>query len=389
MNILFLLRLWPIYGGGETVTICLANEMVKRGWNVSVVFFKHTERMQMPFIDDRIQRLYLSGIDCNEFIMNPRDANRAQDAVIEYVRSNNIEFIINQWWIASYITRLKAETGAKLITCLHQAFYTPVLDQKGFKGYVRRLLKPIYVQWRKKSNVKSVMRFLPYVDKYVFLSPAFQHQFEEFAHYNNSNSKLDSIPNPTVFTHIISEQDYVLKEKAVLIVARMLEGQKRLTRALRIWKRIEAHSYSADWHLQMVGEGPDLPMYKQMAADLGLKRISFEGFQQPLEYYKKAMIFLMTSQFEGFAMTLVEAQQQGCVPVVMDSFLSLHDIIIDKENGIITSNLDEVSFAHAVLKLMSDAQLRDKLAKCGMQTCLRFSVEKIVDRWNILLKGIK
>lgn len=27
MNILFLLRLWPVYGGGETVTICLANEL--------------------------------------------------------------------------------------------------------------------------------------------------------------------------------------------------------------------------------------------------------------------------------------------------------------------------------------------------------------------------
>ena len=31
MNIAFLLRLWPVYGGGETVTISLANEMVKRG----------------------------------------------------------------------------------------------------------------------------------------------------------------------------------------------------------------------------------------------------------------------------------------------------------------------------------------------------------------------
>ena len=31
MKIAFLLRPWPIYGGGETVTITLSNEFVKRG----------------------------------------------------------------------------------------------------------------------------------------------------------------------------------------------------------------------------------------------------------------------------------------------------------------------------------------------------------------------
>lgn len=48
MNILFLLRLYPVYGGGETVTLCLANEMVKRGWNVSILYFKENTRKQFP-----------------------------------------------------------------------------------------------------------------------------------------------------------------------------------------------------------------------------------------------------------------------------------------------------------------------------------------------------
>ena len=43
MNILFLQRLWPVYGGGETVTITLANEMVLRGWNVGVLYFKQNK----------------------------------------------------------------------------------------------------------------------------------------------------------------------------------------------------------------------------------------------------------------------------------------------------------------------------------------------------------
>lgn len=38
MNIVFLLRPWPVYGGGETVTIALANEFVKRGHIVHVLY---------------------------------------------------------------------------------------------------------------------------------------------------------------------------------------------------------------------------------------------------------------------------------------------------------------------------------------------------------------
>lgn len=54
MNILFLLRLWPVYGGGETVTICLANEMVKRGWNVGVAYFKESMKENLLEISPKV-----------------------------------------------------------------------------------------------------------------------------------------------------------------------------------------------------------------------------------------------------------------------------------------------------------------------------------------------
>ena len=38
MNILYVMRYWPVYGGGETITVTLANEFVKRGHSVYVVY---------------------------------------------------------------------------------------------------------------------------------------------------------------------------------------------------------------------------------------------------------------------------------------------------------------------------------------------------------------
>lgn len=388
MNILFLLRLWPVYGGGETVTICLANEMVRRGWQVTVAYFKDTTREQMPFIDSRIKTLHVEDIDCDEFMQAKADSDKAQDAAIEYIKKNNVDVVINQWWLPYYISRLKKETKAKVISCLHQAFFTPILDEKGIKGYSKRLFRPIYESWKKRDKVRDVMSYLPYVDRYVFLSPHFQHQFESFAHYVNYEGKLDAIPNPTVYNSIITEEKFRKKENIVLLVGRMLEGQKRITRALRIWELVQQSDVAKSWRFVIVGDGPDLPMYKQIAADLKLERISFEGYQQPLPYYEKSRIFLMTSQFEGFGMTLVESQQQGVVPMVMDSFLSLHDIVKSGINGIIVPNRDEQAFATALIGLMGDKPRLDAIAHRGMETCQEFSVSKVVDRWEKLINEI-
>ena len=76
MNITFLLRLWPVYGGGETVTICLANEMIKRGWNVSVLYFKNNTRPDLPFIDPAVKAVQIPDIRCDEFTTRFPDADK-------------------------------------------------------------------------------------------------------------------------------------------------------------------------------------------------------------------------------------------------------------------------------------------------------------------------
>lgn len=383
MNVLFLLRLWPVYGGGETVTICLANEMVRRGWHVSVAYFKDSIKKNLLEISPKIKSFKIEGVDCDEFTASKNDAQKVQDSIIPYIESEQIDVVINQWWPSCYIDRLKTETTAKVITCLHQAFYTPILDGRGIKNKVKLCFRSVYEHYKKKNAVNSVKEFLPYVDKYVFLSPAFQKQFEDYAHYEDEQNKLASIPNPLVYSVELSKDELENKENMVLLVGRMLEGQKRITKAIKIWSEIEKDHSLDNWKFVVVGEGPDLPAYKQLAGQLGLKRISFEGYQNPLSYYKRAKIFMMTSAFEGFPMTLVEAQQCGVVPVVMDSFLSLHDIIVNDVNGIIVNNDDFGTFVRRMKYLMKRNNIAS-LAINGIKDCSTYSVQSIIDEWYTL-----
>ena len=384
-NILFLLRLWPVYGGGETVTICLANEMVKRDWNVHVLYFKHQTREKLPFIDSRIKSCQIENVDCDEFNFSVKSSIKAEQYAIAYIKQHAIDCVIDQWWPVEYIKHIKDETGVKMVKCLHQAFYTPKLEAPGGKAAVKRIFQSLYIPYKKKQVVNKTNSFLPYVDKYVFLSSAFQRQFEEFSKCKENNN-LDSIPNPLVFENKISEEEFAQKENIVLLVARMLESQKRITAAIKAWANIEKRN--ENWKFVIVGEGPDLNNYRNLVASLNLKNVHFEGFQDPLPYYKSAKIFVMTSYVEGFGMTLVESQQYGVVPVVMDSFLALHDIIEDGYNGLITPNGDVKQYSEALDSLMNDETRRCKLAKNGLVSCERFKVTKVVDSWEKLFDSI-
>lgn len=389
MNIIFLLRLWPVYGGGETVTICLANEMVKRGWNVSIAYFKDNVREDLPFIDQNVEAVKIDGIDCDEFHYSTSDASNVATRLTDIVNEKSIDVVINQWWPVEFIKDLKQNIpSVKVIKCFHTALFTPT-NSTGVKGMLKTIFKPFYEAIKKKNALNQVDEFLPFVDKYVFLSPAFQRQYEFYSKRTELwQGKLDSIPNPLVFETEISDEAFQQKENTVLVVGRMLEGCKRISLIIKAWSEIEKHEDAASWKLKIVGEGPNLDDYKRLAKKLELKRISFEGFQQPLSYYKKAKIFLMTSAFEGFGMPLVEAQQMGVVPVVMDSFLSLHDIVKDRENGLIVANEDLQGFVDAVLKLMKDDEKRIELAKKAMTTCWLFRPKNIVDRWERLFSNI-
>ena len=68
MKIIFLHRVWPAYGGGETVTVCLANEMIKRGFKVHVAYLKDSpEGKSRPYIDNHLICHRIENVRFDEF----------------------------------------------------------------------------------------------------------------------------------------------------------------------------------------------------------------------------------------------------------------------------------------------------------------------------------
>ncbi|MEO5139989.1 glycosyltransferase, partial [Bacteroides ovatus] len=118
------------------------------------------------------------------------------------------------------------------------------------------------------------------------------------------------------------------------------------------------------------------------------KRQGYVGrSKNPQKLYQESKIFMMTSNFEGFGMTLTEALQNACVPFVFNTFSSLHDIIESDYNGFIIPAKDEILYATKMIEFMQGKN-QDKYAVQALESSRKFSIENIGLQWIHLLNEL-
>ncbi len=90
----------------------------------------------------------------------------------------------------------------------------------------------------------------------------------------------------------------------------------------------------------------------------------------------------MTSLFEGFPMTLIEAQQFGSATIAYNSFAPLSEVIIDGRNGVTVENGDQGAFASELLSLMEDQEQLKNYGKMALIDCQHYSQERVCNLWK-------
>lgn len=290
--------------------------------------------------------------------------------------------------------------SAKIINVFHG---TPGFELVPLKGEIirYRLIHNIERQWTFKQFMLQIgmsilpkkcftqlltkKYSLPYgnVDKMVVLSQGIIDQYQSIAPGYKDHFAV--IPNALSFDH----PKLLAKNKEVLVVARLDDWHKRISEILKIWETIQQDLCFAEWTLRIVGDGVDKSYYEEYVHKHVVPNIVFEGLQDPLTYYQKASVFLMTSISEGWGLTITEAQQCGCIPIVYDSFSSAKDIIATGENGILIDNRDKEAYVAALKKLMKDDVLRNRMSEACIKSTERFSVENIAAQWNELFESLQ
>lgn len=120
--------------------------------------------------------------------------------------------------------------------------------------------------------------------------------------------------------------------------------------------------------------------YKSLVIHYGLQRVFFEGTKIRNLIIMK-LLFYDDLIFEGWGLTLTEAQQYGCVPLAFHSFASLTDIITDKVNGFAIPNDDISLYIKQIKLLMTDEKLRKSMSANAIESSKQFSIEIIIKKW--------
>lgn len=142
--------------------------------------------------------------------------------------------------------------------------------------------------------------------------------------------------------------------------------------------------------LVIVGDGKERPALEELVGDLGLsERVALLGFQEnPWKYMARADMFVLSSLTEGFPNVLGEALALGVPVLATDCSPGVREYLGDNECGLLVPPGDVGALAEGIKRLLSDLDLRARLAERGRKRVTAFDLPRAVERYEALLTGV-
>ncbi|MEA3463993.1 MAG: glycosyltransferase family 4 protein, partial [Patescibacteria group bacterium] len=212
--------------------------------------------------------------------------------------------------------------------------------------------------------------------------------------------KITAVP---IYTRIKNYELRIKNQKndgkfIFLTVGRLVEVKniamqiKALANAVGTQNFVSANKKIELW---IVGEGKEKEKLKDLCYALRVMRYTkFLGWQDDLEkFYRQADVFLLTSNYEGWGMAVIEAASFG-LPIIMTDAGCAGEVIKGFEHattngvhandynnvsGIVIPAGDQKKLENAMLKLIEDNELRKRLGENARQAVL-----KLPSKENIL-----
>lgn len=374
MNLLFYVDRYPGIGGIENVTSIVTKELCK----------KHN-----IYLVSNIQQKDVTCPSYIHLLRMPNSLDEKSSYNLKYlvycIQYYHIEALIYQDSYGNTDTNIcKAvdRTGVKLFVFEHNSPLF-VHNKKNLdsiftlKGFLRRVMHP-YLLYK---DVARKKRLLNHSTKYVLLSKQFIPEFCKLIGVKIDDPRITFINNPAVAVDYRSGNQ---KENIILCVSR-LEKEKCVDIMLEMWNDLS--SRLLDWRFVIVGDGSERAKLEQYVLNRNIQRVDFIGFAKPTEFFRKSKIFWMTSKYEGWGLTLIEAMQHGCVPVAFLTFSSIVDIIEQNKTGFLVSANDKDTFMERTLSLAKDDCKRTMFSNNALEKVKQFSVDNIMVEWSRLLNS--
>lgn len=191
----------------------------------------------------------------------------------------------------------------------------------------------------------------------------------------NSN-KVDFLYNPIN----IEGETSSLREGGKILAVGRLSKEKDYPTLLKAVHHLVNKLKLTDFTLTIAGKGPLEDELKQLAVDLGIVQyINFIGFSNDIPSLMRSHdIYVLSSLYEGFPNTLLEAMSFGMAVIATDCVSGPSEVVIDGKNGFLIDINDSKSLAIYIEKLLSNRTMRETFAHNAINSLNYFSFEAYV-----------
>jgi len=320
-----------LHGGGvQQTAAALIRLWVQMGREVVLITSTEPTEADYPLPEGVVRRVipafdHLNGESRRQHIRELVHAARLCDL-----------FVTHAWADPMILFVLLAvrSAGVRFLVHTHSVFTMPLLEKTMFDRFM--CLPDVYAL----------------ADGVIALSEA------DRQYWSQVNARVYTTVNPLTYdpkTAVCSP----LTGRTILWAGR-ISPEKRPMDAIAIMQHVTQHV--PDARLIMLGGGDDALMGTlrgQIIASGLAGKVELVGFRQDLrEYYRQADVFLCTSSYEGFSLTMAEAMTFG-VPVVTYDMPYL--TVLQGGGHLSVRPGDVYAAGNALIRLLSDAALRRSL----------------------------
>lgn len=345
-------------GGAERVCVTLADQLSRRGWDVTVAVLNLHDATFLGRLPKSIP-LYDLGVAHARTALRPVCAfltTHRPSLILVFNHQIAVVLVLARW-----LLRQKFRLVARSISILS-------VKQAAERTFWHRYL----VGW-------LVERLYRKVDMVIAQSGAMQRDLVD--HYGFQRSQVVTIPNPLGIDSSNSEwssdSNSELIGRYFLCVGRMVEV-KAFDVAIRAFAILAPRH--PELRLKLVGGGPLEASLRSLAGGLGIaEQVDFLGRMDDVSpYYRGATASILTSLYEGFPNVLAESTAVGTPVIALDCPGGVRDIVIDGVNGLLVPSRCPEQLAKAMEHAASIKWDRSSVAK----TAHRFHPEAIVARYE-------
>ena len=230
------------------------------------------------------------------------------------------------------------------------------------------LLLPLY----KKIILRRVFKN---AKKVICLSQS--HKSYVSKYYGIDINHIEVVPNGINECYFVKSVKKKNKNLLLLFVGRLVK-QKNPVRLIEAFRLIDNRNIL----LNVVGNGEDKLIIKNLISKYKLNNVKILGKKtgkELLNYYKKSDIFILTSDYEGLPLVLLEAMASGCA-IVASKIRGVEELV--GNFSLLTSPLTAIEFSKNIKKLIENEKLRIHFANKGLKEARKYDWIEIVKKFE-------